>query len=375
MQNRTHLARMIVEFCRFVRANGLAAGMQQTLAALAAAQSLPGTDDESFQFALRSTLCSTKEEWDLFDGLFAQFWRGSPYRARTTEERQSWPSTNSPAPLTSLGKSLLIPGLNSSGKPEGSAAIAGASAQERLKTADFSSVPQSDLPALEKLSLRLLRQMSVRLSRRLKISQAGQTVDLRRTIRANVHRGGELLQLRHKAKKPRPAPLVILLDISGSMNPYSLFLVRFAYALQKHFKRVETFLFSTALVRITGLLRARQLPLALGALSQQAAGWSGGTKIGGCLGEFNRLHGRKLLSRDALFIVLSDGWDTGDPKALAAGLAAVRRRVRKVIWLNPLLGLKDYQPLTRGMSAALPYIDVFAPGHNLESLLALERHL
>jgi uncharacterized protein with von Willebrand factor type A (vWA) domain len=114
---------------------------------------------------------------------------------------------------------------------------------------------------------------------------------------------------------------------------------------------------------------------ALRALSQQPAGWSGGTNIGGSLREFNQLHRRKLRSRDTLFVILSDGWDTGEPRVLAAELGAVKRRVRRLIWLNPLLGLKDYQPITSGMSAALPHIDVFAPAHNLESLLALEKHL
>jgi len=159
------------------------------------------------------------------------------------------------------------------------------------------------------------------------------------------------------------------------MSAYSLFLVKFLYALQKHFRQVDTFLFSTNLVEITSLLRAQRLQDAMWALSQQRAGWSGGTNIGGSLREFNHLHGRKLRSSDTFFVILSDGWDTGEAGVLSAELRAVKRRVRRVIWLNPLLGLKDYQPITCGMSAALPHIDVLAPAHNLESLLALERHL
>jgi len=159
------------------------------------------------------------------------------------------------------------------------------------------------------------------------------------------------------------------------MNLYSLFLARFAYTLQKHFRRVHTFVFSTQLVEITEALKARDLPSAFQALSQQAPGWSGGTKIGESLAEFNRLYGRRLLTRDTLLTILSDGWDTGEPEVLVRELKSIRQRVRKLIWLNPLLGLAEYQPVTRGMSAALPYIDVFAPAHNLASLLALERHL
>jgi uncharacterized protein with von Willebrand factor type A (vWA) domain len=159
------------------------------------------------------------------------------------------------------------------------------------------------------------------------------------------------------------------------MSPYSLFLIRFVYALQRHFPRVDAFLFSTELVKITYVLRARRLSDALRALSHLTVGWSGGTKIGGCLQHFYQVHSRRLRSGDTFFMVLSDGWDTGEPATLAAALVAIGRRVRKVIWLNPLLGLADYQPITAGMSAALPHIDVFAPAHNLESLLQLESHL
>jgi len=200
-------------------------------------------------------------------------------------------------------------------------------------------------------------------------------VDMRRTIRRSIPRGGDPIVLAFQGRTLRKHRLVIFLDISGSMNSYSLFLVRFAYALQKYFKRVDTFLFSTDVVEISDLLRTQDLSHALRGLSQRAAGWAGGTKIGESLREFNRQNGRKLLSRNTVFIIFSDGWDTGEPEMLAAELRVIRRRVQKLIWLNPLLGLKQYEPVTRGMSAALPYLDVFAPAHNLESLLALERHL
>jgi uncharacterized protein len=138
---------------------------------------------------------------------------------------------------------------------------------------------------------------------------------------------------------------------------------------------VATFLFSIGVVEITDVLRTRDLPDALHGLSHRATGWAGGTKIGESLRDFNRQYGRKLLSRNTVFIILSDGWDTGEPAMLAAQLRMIRHRVQKLIWLNPLLGLKEYEPITRGITVALPYVDVFAPAHNLESLLALERYL
>jgi uncharacterized protein with von Willebrand factor type A (vWA) domain len=147
----------------------------------------------------------------------------------------------------------------------------------------------------------------------------------------------------------------------------------FAYALQKYFKRVSTFLFRTGIVEITGALRNRDLPDALRELSQTAPGWAGGTKIAESLRDFNKRHCRKLLSHKTVFIIPSDGWGTGEPEMLAAEMRVISRRVQKLIWLNPLLGLNEYALVTRGMSARLPYVDVFAAAHNLESLAALER--
>jgi uncharacterized protein with von Willebrand factor type A (vWA) domain len=253
--------------------------------------------------------------------------------------------------------------------------VAGASVRERLATVDFSQVPQNDLARLEELSLRLFRQMSLWLSRRLKSGYRPGPADLRRTIRRNLAHGGDPIVLAFRNKKPQKKRLLIFLDVSGSMNAYSVFLLKFAYALHNHFGQVETFLFSTSVVEVSDALRARRLSDALGKLSQLAAGWSAGTKIGASLRELNRLHSRKLRTGNTIFIILSDGWDTGAPEMLTAELKAIRLRVRKVIWLNPLLGLAEYEPLTRGMRAALPHIDVFAPAHNLQSLLALEKHL
>ena len=360
----------IVEFCRFARTNGLSTGVKETLDCLQAIRVIDIADQEVFKSSLKSILCSSKDEWDLFDNLFKAFWHGAELGPHLNQKQ---PRSSSPETRTAM----ILGGESRETQPkdDGGKAVWGASAHERLQKTDFSQVPQTDLEALKEISLRLLKRMSLRISRRLKAVKARSQVDLRRTIRRSISRGGDPINLSYRGKKLQQDRLVILLDISGSMNPYSLFLVRFAYALQKHFKRVDTFIFSTHLAEITQSLRTRELRDALQSLSQQAAGWSGGTKIGDSLRDFVLKHGKKLLSRNSLMIILSDGWDTGEPEILAAELAAIKRRVRKLIWLNPLLGLDDYQPVTRGMSAALPYIDVFAPAHNLESLLQLERHL
>ncbi|HSM87682.1 MAG TPA: VWA domain-containing protein [Candidatus Limnocylindrales bacterium] len=376
MQQQANFAETIVDFCRFARSEGLTAGVKESVDALQAAEAVGVADRETLKSALRAVLCSSKEEWDLFDQLFWVFWRDADRPTeREKEKRRAKAKKDDRPPQGAVVSVLGDGGKGRAAEEDGGRAVVGATANERLKKADFSQVAQSDLRDLEKIALRLLRQMSLRLSRRLKMTRLRGQVDLRRTIRRNISRGGDPMSLNFKGKKLQQDRLVVLVDISGSMNPYSLFLVRFAYALQKHFKRVDTFLFSTQLAEVTGALRGRQLREALKLLGEQAAGWSGGTKIGESLREFNLFHARRLLARDTIFMILSDGWDTGEPELLETELKVVRRRARKVIWLNPLLGMSEYRPETRGMSAALPHIDVFAPGHNLESLLALERHL
>ena len=366
------LEQRIVEFCHFARASGIAAGVKETLDAVRAASAVGIANRQNVKFALRAVICSAKADWDVFDEMFDAFWSGA-HPARKFEhskDAREQESQQENAELASMAPSSAAMAELEEGK-----AVMGATVHERLKKADFSEVKHADLAELERISLRLLQQMSLRLSRRIRNLAAQGRVDLRRTIRRSIPRGGDPIDLSFRRRKLQQLKLVIALDISGSMNAYSIFFIRFAYALQKYFKRVDTFLFSTELTEITFTLRARQLRDAMESLAGQAAGWSGGTKIGESLQKLAMLHGRRLFSRDTVFMVLSDGWDTGDPEVLTEELGAIKRRVRKLIWLNPLLGMADYQPITRGMSAALPYIDVFAPAHNLESLLNLERHL
>ena len=364
-------ATSIIEFCQFARTHGLSVGIQQVLAAIEATKLIGDVDRQGFALTLRTAVTSSKEEWDLFFQLFESFWNTS--KNKTTSDKAGKAKT-SQSKASSRTLSIEAVGDASTPETEGKA-VSGASAERRIRKMDFSSVSPDDLAALEEISLRLFRRMSLRLSRRLRIREFADRVDLRRTIRRSIHRGGDPIVLAFQGRKSQAPRLVIFLDVSGSMNSYSLFLVRFAYTLQKYFKRVDTFLFSTDVVEISEVLRTRNLAEALHGLSAKAVGWAGGTKIGESLNDFNRRYSRKLLSRNAVFIILSDGWDTGEPEMLSEQLRKISYRAKKLIWLNPLLGLKEYEPVTRGMIAALPYIDVFAPAHNLESLLELEKFL
>jgi uncharacterized protein with von Willebrand factor type A (vWA) domain len=367
-------AASIVEFCRFAAQHGLPAGVKETLRCLRAVEAVGVADRTNVKLALRSVLCSSKDDWDAFDNLFETYWsRRCAFVSTSNAEKQ----TKTFAPPNQQRGSLELMGLATQGRGEDGEgkAVTGAAAIERLRRIDFSQIAQDDLPELERLALHLLRRMALRLSRRLRTMQRRGPVDLRRTIHRNISRGGDPVYLSHKGRRKARARLVILLDVSGSMNAYSLFLARFAYALTRQFRRVNTFLFSTQLQEVTAALRNGNLAQALAALSREATGWSGGTKIGDSLRDFNQRATGKLLSRDTLVLILSDGWDTGEPELVARELESIRRRSRQIVWLNPLLGMKDYQPLTRGMSAALPHIDVFAAAHNLESLLELEHLL
>ncbi|HXG02973.1 MAG TPA: VWA domain-containing protein, partial [Candidatus Binatia bacterium] len=191
-------------------------------------------------------------------------------------------------------------------------------------------------------------------------------------LRANLSRP-DLIELKYRRRKRRKVKLVVLCDVSGSMDLYTRFLLQFLFALQNVFGRVETFTFSTRLTRVTEYLRGRSYRQVLRRLAD-VRDWSGGTRIGESLARFNRDWGHRV-DRRTIVIVLSDGWDTGEPEVLAAELLRIKRRAGRLIWLNPLLGNPTYEPLTRGMAAALPLLDDFAPAHNLAALRELARRL
>jgi uncharacterized protein len=372
------LARAIVEFCRYARVRGLSSSTKEILVCLQALRAVNDLRFDTFKFVLRTVLCSSKEEWVLFDTLFAEFWRNVELkRGSHSKKSGSGRGALRPGRMEETRFQTLAGDSSQPNRPaeDQGKDISGASSTERLRKIDFAQVPQSDLAELERLSRRLLQRLSCRISRRLQPRKWRGIVDLRKTIRKNLGRGGDPIELSFKKQKRRRARLVILLDVSDSMNPYSLFLFKFVYVLRRHFREVTSFIFSTDLVAVSEVLRAQHLTGALKILSRMTTGWSGGTRIGGSLEDFNRLHAGRLLSSNTVFIILSDGWDTGGPEVLVTELQKIKRRISKLIWLNPLLGLEEYAPVTRGMSAALPYIDVFAPAHNLESLLELERHL
>jgi len=239
---------------------------------------------------------------------------------------------------------------------------------------DFKEFNDDESEEIGRLLQAIARALATRLTRRYRPALRPGRLDLRRTLRASLRRGGELVDLAYRRRIRQKPKLVLLCDVSKSMDLYSRFLIQFIYAFQHAYRRIETFVFSTSLHHITPMLKSDDLDKVLDALAAGVPDWSGGTRIGASLSTFLEDHSA-LVDQQTVLLIVSDGWDTGDIDLLQNSMHALQRRSRCLIWLNPLLGSPEYKPATRGMRAALSYIDLFAPVHNIQSLKDLVRYL
>lgn len=242
------------------------------------------------------------------------------------------------------------------------------SRDEALRTKDFAQFTWEEVQACKELIRRMEWHIQPRRTRRRRPDRAGRLLDMRRTLRQSWRFGGEPLELSWRNIRTEPRPLVLICDISGSMERYSRILLQFAHAISAGLGNVETFVFGTRLTRITRQLRHKDIDDAIDAVSKHVVDWSGGTRIGEAIKEFNFRWGRRVLGRSPVVLLISDGWDRGDPELLAREMDRLQRSCHRLIWLNPLLGTPGYEPLTVGMQAALPFVDDFLPVHNLVSL-------
>ncbi len=370
------LTETAVRFARALRARGVGCAPAAAVDAVRALDAVDLGDRSEVYLALRTVLTSRPEDFAIFDELFGRFWSadGAPDRS-DAEAPPPPPDRRIPAPAVERRPMLSLQNWM---RPEAAAGEAAdvpfASGDERLAETDFRGFNAEELEQITRVAARLARRLANRRSRRWRPARRGARVDARRTTRRSLRNGGELVELAFRERKRRKSRLVVICDVSGSMDIYSRFLLQFLFALQSAFARVETFIFSTRLRRITASLTGDSYAAALGELTRTAREWSGGTRIGASLAAFEA-EWSHLLDRRTILVILSDGWDTGDPEQLDQAMYDLHRRAGKTIWLNPLLGSPGYQPLARGMQAALPHVDVFAPSHNLASLQALERHL
>jgi len=373
------LGAAVVRFGAMLRQHGLPVTLIHVTDGVRALDHLDVTDRTELSLGLRAIFVGRPEDLPTFERCFDWFWRFQ------SEDEQALPGLLDVPPSADPSSGSTPEGagrqesasLDAWGEEPGDESdeplgVPGVSDREAVMTQDFSTFSADQLEEVFRLTIQIAKRLARRISRRRRPVRRKGRVDLRRTLRANLTRG-DIIDLRFRARRRRKVRLVLLCDVSGSMDLYSRFLLQFLFALQNVFGRVETFTFSTRLTRITEHLKARSYRQVLRRLTD-VRDWSGGTRIGESLAQFNR-EWPTLVDRRTIVIILSDGWDTGDPELLATELLRIKRRAGRVIWLNPLLGNQSYEPLTRGMVAALPLVDRFAAAHNLASLRALAGQL
>ena len=382
--------RLLVAILRFVallRRLGITVGTGQALDATRALTLVDLSCRDDVYAALRAVLLDAHTHEPVFAAAFERFWSGlAPLIEEQAATALGYAPARGPRPRGEGGEGhkataermLVLAGdddLMDEGDPGVADASAGQavaySATEALRHKDFAHLTPRELAEMRRLLAALAFTPPLRRLRRSEAARGGPLLDLRRVARRNLRYGGEVLVLPRRRRKQRPRPLALLCDVSGSMDRYTRLLLRFLHATTQGLEGVETFVFGTRLTRITHQLRLRDPDRALDEVTRDVLDFAGGTRIGEAIATFNRRWARRVLGRGAIAVIISDGWDRGDPALLAAEMAHLQRSCHLLVWLNPLLGLEGYQPLTRGMSAALPYVDLFLPAHNLASLDAL----
>lgn len=361
-----------IGFVQLARSCGFQSGIQCTKDTFESALFGLWPDKALFEYALTSLFCQEQEDREFFKKLYNQFWRqkGTVIRDKRTNKNKSTvqPKKVNTAVMLGKGKS------DHSEEGEEAKTTSGANAKETLKRTDFAHLTKFQSTLLDELSEQLVREMSQRLKRKKQKANKGQ-IDIANSIRSNIQNGGNIIKLLKKHKKKDKFRLLVLLDVSGSMDKYSFYLLKFLWALRSHFKQVEVFTFSTKLMRITDYISEKNMFGALSMVSQHAKHWSSGTKIGECLKDFNDNYSKRYLNGKTMTIILCDGLDTGEPEVLDTAMQQIKLRTKKLIWLNPLKGMKGYEPIQMGMKTALPSVNHFGAAHNFESLLTLEKLL
>ncbi len=369
----------LIGFPRYLRRLGLSVGTSQTLDFLRALQWVDLTDRPAVYSAAQATLVKRAKDLKLFRRAFSFYWSAESELGGLLDEversGERSPGSSVRPPSRDAGAADGVDSLDSAEGEAGEAARRSYSAVEVLRHKDFSDLDEDERRALRWMIAELNVSLGRRRSRRW-TAGSGDRLDFRRSVRLNLRYGGEWLAWARRSPRHKERPLVVLADVSGSMELYTHILLQFIYGLVRlHRAAVEAFVFGTRLTRITRTLEQGSPEQALRRVSEKVPDWSGGTRIGRALREFNVDWARRVLGRGATVLLVSDGWDRGDPDVLRREIARLQRSAARLIWLNPLLGSSGYEPLTRGMQAALPHVDDFLPIHNFASLEDLARHL
>jgi hypothetical protein len=366
-----HLLRNMLIFSRMLRVLGIKVTPTQIIDLVEALNHIDIRRREDFKNTTRIVLINKHEHLPLFDQAFDLFWQ-----AREKNQLQEidlgalLQRPPQPEEFTEVAENQQQNGSGPEREREEPIieTIYTYSAREVLREKDFAELTPDELDEIKRLMQRMEWQLEQRRTRRKTRAPHGTYLDMRRTFRQNLRYGGELLQLTWRRLKLKRRPLVVICDISGSMERYSRVLLKFVYMITNGLENVEAFVFSTRLTRITRYLRGRDIDVALDQVAASVRDWAGGTRIGEALKTFNYQWGRRVLGQGAIVLIISDGWDRGDIQLLSQEMDRLQLSSQRLIWLNPLLGSANYEPLTRGIQAALPYIDDFLPVHNLASL-------
>jgi uncharacterized protein with von Willebrand factor type A (vWA) domain len=367
------VVRKLVTFGRILREAGVEVGPGRLQDALRALDAINlATRDEVYS-ALACTLVAKREDLEIFDRAFRAWFERAP--VRTLEQRPidlglaDMTPDSAPAPAHAMGEIQEEVG----DIDDADMATAAYSASEMLREKDFADMSAAELRAMRRACERLARYLPRRTSRRLEASPDGDHIDPRTTMRRAMRSEGEPIERAYREPKQVERRVVFICDISGSMEPYARALVLFLQAAVATGRRVEAFTFGTRLTHLTPFLDGKDPDRALERAAKAVKDWAGGTRIGESLDTFNRQYARRGMTRGAIVVIASDGWERGDTTLLGRSMATLHRRSRAVVWINPLKGSEDYQPLAGGMQAALPFIDCFLPGHNLASLETMVR--
>ena len=374
-----------IGFMDHLRLNGFVLGPAETQACLNNIM-LETTGERAVDHdRMKALLTGNKDEWDSFDALFESYWIGAGKSRDKFEKTKQSTRTSKTLPRawkdhfgekTEAGKAPQIESEGDAGSGErASGRLIAVDRNTRFKTDMRQFVEPGEIAAAEALAYRLASAIRYRLSRRYYNSKKTTRLDLRRTIRSNIKYGGTPIDLRFKARPEQPVRIIVFLDISGSMQHYSRFFLQFVKGLVCQWTQSDAYLFHTRLVRITDVMRDSNSLRAMTRLSLMADGFGGGTKLGDCLETFNRQYAKKALNSRSIVMIFSDGYEVGTPEHLCEQLAKIKKRARRLVWLNPLLGWKNYQPVTAAMKMAQPLIDHFAVANTLESLAAIEPDL
>lgn len=366
----------MVAFSRLLRERGIPVGPHATIVALEALGVLDITDPAEFYRGLLATLLPGAEWRRVFDALFAEFFGRSLGEIQASRTSSKTGRASREHPVQSDGDATDLEFKHCLMDPEEQNQVGhrGWSPRGRLRSRTLSLSDREALDAVERAIARLRRLLSTRAGNRRQEARAGNLLDFRRSLRRNLFHGGELLSLSWKKRRPGRLELVVLCDVSGSMEYFSSFLMEMLQGLQGLPGRVETFVFSSELERVTLHLRDASFRRSIQQNRPVSVAWSGGTRIGSCLRSFNQWYGVLLRSRTTVLII-SDGLDFGDVETLRSELMFLRSRVGQVIWLNPYAGMPGYEPTAKGMAAALPLVDLFAPFGGIEDVFMLQRLL